>query len=180
MGSMMQTNTRKDKKGDRWLEEAWGTYSPQIYNLCRMNCANREDAKDVFQNIALRFCQSARNIEYGDSIYPWLFRVFKNCFYDYARLRQKVMPFSVVSDVVGDYMALPAERSVFYRRGNQKNDELQRVVASLSRRDRELIDLTFQKGLTTEELSTLYGASFSAIVKRRRSAIKRARAVLLG
>ena len=63
---------------------------------------------------------------------------------------------------------------------NPKNDELRRVVASLSRRDRELIDMTFHKGLTTEELSTLYKVSFSAIVKRRHSAIKRAKEVLLG
>ena len=77
-------------------------------------------------------------------------------------------------------MALPAEKSVFYREGNQKNDELDRAVGSLSRRDRELIDLTFHKGLTTEELSALYGVSFNTITKRRKSAIKRARNVLLG
>ena len=77
-------------------------------------------------------------------------------------------------------MALPAERSLFFRRENQKNDELNRVVESLSRRDRELIDLAFQKGLTSEELSVLYGVSVNTIVKRRHSAVKRAKAVLLG
>ncbi len=177
---MEQTIRNKDTKVDRWLEEMWRIYSPQIYNLCRMNCGSREDALDVLQNVALRFCQNAKKIKYGDSIYPWLFQVFRNCFYDYARHRQKQAPFSVVSDVMGDYMALPAEKSVFYREGNQKNDELDRAVGSLSRRDRELIDLTFHKGLTTEELSALYGVSFNTITKRRKSAIKRARNVLLG
>lgn len=176
---MEQTIRNKDTKVDRWLEEMWRIYSPQIYNLCRMNCGSREDALDVLQNVALRFCQNAKKIKYGDSIYPWLFQVFRNCFYDYARHRQKQAPFSVVSDVMGDYMALPAEKSVFYREGNQKNDELDRAVGSLSRRDRELIDLTFHKGLTTEELSALYGVSFNTITKRRKSAIKRARNVLL-
>ena len=177
---MEQTIRNKDTKVDRWLEEMWRIYSPQIYNLCRMNCGSREDALDVLQNVALRFCQNAKKIKYGDSIYPWLFQVFRNCFYAYARHRQKQAPFSVVSDVMGDYMALPAEKSVFYREGNQKNDELDRAVGSLSRRDRELIDLTFHKGLTTEELSALYGVSFNTITKRRKSAIKRARNVLLG
>lgn len=177
---MEQTIRNKDTKVDRWLEEMWRIYSPQIYNLCRMNCGSREDALDVLQNVALRFCQNAKKIKYGDSIYPWLFQVFRNCFYDYARHRQKQAPFSVVSDVMGDYMALPAEKSVFYKEGNQKNDELYRAVSSLSRRDRELIDLTFHKGLTTEELSALYGVSFNTITKRRKSAIKRARSVLLG
>ena len=176
---MEQTIRNKDTKVDRWLEEMWRIYSPQIYNLCRMNCGSREDALDVLQNVALRFCQNAKKIKYGDSIYPWLFQVFRNCFYDYARHRQKQAPFSVVSDVMGDYMALPAEKSVFYREGIQKNDELDRAVGSLSRRDRELIDLTFHKGLTTEELSALYGVSFNTITKRRKSAIKRARNVLL-
>lgn len=177
---MEQTIRNKDTKVDRWLEEMWRIYSPQIYNLCRMNCGSREDALDVLQNVALRFCQNAKKIKYGDSIYPWLFQVFRNCFYDYARYRQKQSPFSVVSDVIGDFMALPAEKSVFYKEGNQKNDELYRAVSSLSRRDRELIDLTFHKGLTTEELSALYGVSFNTITKRRKSAIKRARSVLLG
>jgi len=177
---MEQTSKNKDTKNGNWVEEAWKTYSPQIYNLCRMSCVSSEDAKDVYQNVALRFCQNANKIKYGDSIYPWLFQVFRNCFYDYARHRQKQAPFSVVSDVIGDYMVLPAEKSVFYREGNQKNDELDRAVGSLSRRDRELIDLTFHKGLTTEELSALYGVSFNTITKRRKSAIKRARSVLLG
>ena len=86
----------------------------------------------------------------------------------------------MVADVVGDYMALPAERSVFFRLGNQRNDELKRALDSLSRRDKELIDLTFHKGLTSEELSVLYGVSVNTIVKRRHSAIKRTRNVLLG
>ena len=107
---MEQTIRNKDTKVDRWLEEMWRIYSPQIYNLCRMNCGSREDALDVLQNVALRFCQNAKKIKYGDSIYPWLFQVFRNCFYDYARHRQKQAPFSVVSDVMGDYMALPIWR----------------------------------------------------------------------
>ena len=180
MGTMVQTNTQKDKKADQWLEETWDAYSPQIYNLCRMNCTNREDALDVLQNVALRFCQNAKDIKYGDSIYPWLFRVFRNCFYDYARFRHRLAPFSMVSDTVENYTALPAEKSVFFRAGNQRNDELNRAVGMLSRRDRELIDLVFQKGLTSEELSVLYGVSVNTIVKRRHSAIKRTKKALLG
>ena len=180
MGARVHANTQKDKKDDKWLEETWNTYSPQIYNLCRARCGNREDAKDVYQNVALRFCQSAPKIAYENSVLPWLLQVFRNCFYDHMRFRQKQSPFSMVADVVGDYMALPAERSVFFRLGNQRNDELKRALDSLSRRDKELIDLTFHKGLTSEELSVLYGVSVNTIVKRRHSAIKRTRNVLLG
>ena len=180
MGAKVHANTQKDKKDDKWLEETWNTYSPQIYNLCRTRCGNKEDAKDIYQNVALRFCQSAQKIVYDESVFPWLMQVFRNCFYDHVRFRQKQSPFSMVADVVGDYMALPAERSIFYRPGNQRNDELKRALDSLSRRDKELIDLTFQKGLTSEELSALYGVSVNTIVKRRHSAIKRTRNVLLG
>ena len=176
----MHANTQKDKKDDKWLEETWNTYSPQIYNLCKARCGNKEDAKDIYQNVALRFCQSAQKIVYDESVFPWLMQVFRNCFYDHVRFRQKQSPFSMVADVVGDYMALPAERSVFFRLGNQRNDELKRALDSLSRRDKELIDLTFHKGLTSEELSVLYGVSVNTIVKRRHSAIKRTRNVLLG
>ena len=180
MGAKVHANTQKDKKDDKWLEETWNTYSPQIYNLCRTRCENKEDAKDIYQNVALRFCQSAQKIVYDESVFPWLMQVFRNCFYDHVRFRQKQSPFSMVADVVGDYMALPAERSIFYRPGNQRNDELKRALDSLSRRDKELIDLTFHKGLTSEELSVLYGVSVNTIVKRRHSAIKRTRNVLLG
>lgn len=180
MGAKVHANTQKDKKDDKWLEETWNTYSTQIYNLCRTRCGNKEDAKDIYQNVALRFCQSAQKIVYDESVFPWLMQVFRNCFYDHVRFRQKQSPFSMVADVVGDYMALPAERSVFFRLGNQRNDELKRALDSLSRRDKELIDLTFHKGLTSEELSVLYGVSVNTIVKRRHSAIKRTRNVLLG
>ncbi|MBR6379838.1 MAG: sigma-70 family RNA polymerase sigma factor [Fibrobacter sp.] len=177
---MVSTNKSNEEKTDEWLEKTWDSYSPQIYNLCRVKCGNKEDAMDVFQNVALRFCQNAKKIAYDDSIFPWLTAVFKNCFYDYVRFRQKLYPFSRASDIMGDYMNLSADRSVFFREGNKENDELNRAVGSLSERDRTLINLTFKKGLSTEELSVLYGVSANTIVKRRHSAIKRAKAALLG
>ena len=176
---MIQINATEEKKSDEWLEKTWNSYSLQIYNLCRTKCGNKEDAMDVFQNVALRFCQYAREIKYESSICPWLHQVFRNCFYDYVRNRQRQYPFSRASDVLGDYLAIPADRSVFFKRGNQRNDELDRAIGVLSDSDRKMIDMTFQKGLTAEELSALYGVSTNTIVKRRHSAIKRVRAALL-
>lgn len=177
MGTMTN-ETIIDK--ERWVQETWKAYSPQIYNLCRSKCTNRDDAKDLFQNVALRFCQNAQKIMYQDSVYPWLIRVLRNCFYDAKRLRCKEPPFSCVSDVLGDYMALPQERSLFFQSGNVQNDELNRIVRSLSQADREVIDMAFHKGLTNEEMSAMYGVSLNAMSKRRHSAIKRARRVLIG
>ena len=77
-------------------------------------------------------------------------------------------------------MTIPQERSVFFKPGNVQNDELNRIVGSLSKDDKELIDLAFHKGLTSEEMSSMYGVSLNAICKRRHSAIKRARRVLIG
>ena len=82
MGTMVQAKKSRQKKKDLWLEETWDSYSTQIYNLCKAKCGNREDARDVFQNVALKFCQNAGNVKYRDSIYPWLYQVFRNCFYD--------------------------------------------------------------------------------------------------
>ena len=174
----MENQPKRDK--EEWVQETWNAYSPQIYNLCKAKCTNREDAKDLFQNVALRFCQNAHKIMYQDSVYPWLIRVLRNCFYDSARLRYKEPPFTHVSDILGDYMTIPQERSVFFKPGNIQNDELNRIVGSLSKDDKELIDLAFHKGLTSEEMSSMYGVSLNAICKRRHSAIKRARRVLIG
>ena len=176
----MQKKSVASGKSDEWLKETWNSYSSQIYNLCRAKCEDKEDAMDVFQNVALRFCQHAKDIEYNDSIYPWLYKVFKNCFYDHVRFRQRLSPFSWASDVMGDYLALPIEKSVFYRSSNQKNDELNCVMRSLSVEDRRLIDLTFKKGLTVEEVSSILGRSFNTVVKRRNSAIKRAKKAMFG
>ena len=177
---MREIKNTKNRYSEKWVEQAWESYSPQIYNLCKMKCANREDARDVFQNVALRFCQNAQEIVYDKSIFPWLFRVFRNCFYDYVRSRQRESPFSKVSDVMGNYAALPEESSVFFKAGNKKNDELDRAVESLSPNDRFLIDMTFEKGLSIKEISMLCGLPLNTAAKRRYSAIKKARKALLG
>jgi len=165
---------------EEWVQKTWDTYSHQIYNLCRAKCTNQEDAKDLFQNVALRFCQNANKIMYQGSVYPWLVCVLRNCFFDSTRRKNREAPFTCVFDTVGDYMSIPLERSVFYKPGNIQNDELHRVVSLLPSSDKELIENSFLKGFSTEELSSMYGVSFNAISKRRLSAIKRARKTLIG
>ena len=172
---------KKSKQAqEEWVQKTWNSYSPQIYNLCKSKCMDKEDAKDLFQNVALRFCQNADKIMYQESVFPWLVCVLRNCFCDAARHKNREPTFSHVSDIMGDYKTLPVERSVFYKPGNCRNDELKRTVNRLSNEDRELIEMAFLKGLTTKELSAMYGVSFNAISKRRLSAIKRARRLFMG
>jgi RNA polymerase sigma-70 factor (ECF subfamily) len=166
------------KTHEEWVQETWNSYSSQIYNLCKAKCMDGEDAKDLFQNVALRFCQNANKIMYHDSIYPWLLCVLRNCFFDSTRRKNRESPFTCVFDTIGDYMSIPLEKSVFYKPGNYPNDELDRIVNTLSGTDRELIDMQFHRGLSTRELSSMYGLSFNAVSKRRLSAIKRARRAL--
>ena len=171
---------KSENTQEEWVQRTWKSYSTQIYNLCRSKCQNQDDAKDLFQNVALRFCQNAGKIRYQESVFPWLVCVLRNCFYDSTRRKNREHPFTRVSDVIGDYTAISAERSAFYKPGNVTNDELNRAVGSLSAADRELIEMQFHRGISTHELSSMYGASFNAISKRRLSAIKRVRKALLG
>ena len=55
-----------------WVEKVWRKNASQIYKLCQTQSSDDDGAKDLFQEVALRLCRSAKSLDLNKPIYPWL------------------------------------------------------------------------------------------------------------
>ena len=109
-----------------WVGAVWEKYSYRIYKLCLQKCGTKEEADDLFQEVALRFCKKAGELKYGSHLLPWFNTVLLHC--HYSEYRKKVtnreVPLSCLCEPKASYdgdddddaFALPAKGSITKRR----------------------------------------------------------------
>ncbi|MCF0215179.1 MAG: sigma-70 family RNA polymerase sigma factor [Fibrobacteraceae bacterium] len=162
-----------------WVESVWKLHSDKIYKLCSMRCGGEDSADDLFQEVALKFCQNAGGVNSPDSILAWLAVVIRNCHYDYMRGKFHMNPVSCLSESERVfYEAAPNEKSVFFHKSREEENMENNVVRALAVLDpfeRLLVDLCFCGGASTHEVGRILGISKSAVTKKRRKAVEKMR-----
>ena len=165
----------RDSQTPDWLETTWNKYAPKIYKLCCKKCKNVEDAKELFQTVALKFCQNANKIEFHENMGPWLMCVLTNARYDQLRAKQRFMQPLSLTDATVEYSALPPEITAFFTPGAEIHLQVERVLKTLTELEQSLLNLSFMGGLSLAELSALFGLSATSISKRRGCALAKFR-----
>lgn len=86
--------TSNDLNTPNWKEKVWCENASQIYKLCSNKSRDNEVVKDLFQDVALRFCKSSPDLDTSKSVLPWFAKVVNNTFYECYRKYRKVTPIS--------------------------------------------------------------------------------------
>ena len=141
-----------------------------VFRVALGICGNRQEAVDVVQEVFLALLKNARRLDLDEnSLSTWLFRVARNQAIDRHRGNRKLMPLSdgpteVVAPGCPESVLLDAER----RR------VLQREVARLPQRPREVFVLRIGLGLSVSETAALIGIRSGAV----RVALSKAKSLL--
>jgi len=120
----------------------------------------REQAKDIVQEVFLKLCkQSWRDVE--GHLVIWLFRVTRNQALDALRKEKRMSLFEKTETLeavagVGEIVAGEARKSEAIR-------SLLELVEQLPSRDREVVTLKFQQGLSYKEISEVTGLTVSNV-----------------
>jgi RNA polymerase sigma factor (sigma-70 family) len=123
------------------------------------NFAGRRELEDLVQDTFLK--AYGRLDQYAPGNFgAWLFRIARNAAIDWGRRRQPEALSDPDQQVIGREMG-PSEMAMHHERDLRENLQLQRCLAELDARARELI-----KGL-------LGGETFQAVCTRLRIAVKR-------
>lgn len=91
------------ERPSQWVEKVWRKNASKIYKLCQYQSSDVDSAKDLFQEVALRFCKSASTLDLKRPVEPWFRAVVRNAFYDMNRRLLPVVPFSKLSDAYVAY-----------------------------------------------------------------------------
>ena len=181
----MSHNRSFGKSLPNWVGSVWEKYSKRIYKLCRSKCTTKAEADDLFQEVALKFCQNANVLNNGTYLYPWLETVLLHCHYsEYRRMDGvRVIPISTVQETSAIYDELNLK--LHSMREDEINEEaigneFEILLNELTPLERMIVELSVTGGFNVREISRLIGLSKSNIVSRRMEAFKKMHVKMLG
>ena len=159
----------------KWVGTAWKKYSYRIYKLCLQKCGTKDDADDLFQEVALRFCQKADVLNNSVYVLPWLRTVLLHCHYSCYRKRHqgKEIPVSCLCesragyDVHDEFKHMVHDDSIKF---DSIMNEFSFLLESLNPLEKMIVELSVVGGLNIRDLSRLIGLSRCNIVNQRTEA----------
>lgn len=164
------------EKPHNWVEKVWRKNAPQIYKLCCARSMDTDQAKDLFQEVALRFCRSAESLDREKPIFPWFMTVIRNTHREIHRknpLLQRQVPFmELFAHYSADKMTTEVQegrRVMFVRR------ELDSLMENLSVHEKLAVEYSCIGGICAEEACVYCGIDKGTFFKRKATAFKKMR-----
>ena len=151
------------------FERLYGDYHPAIYNLCARIVGDREEAKDLTQEVFIKAFSSPPAAGGSVKLRPWLYRVATNACFNHLRARNRIG---------GDGTTIDAARAPVdeYERA-QTVALVEQSLGELNERYRTALVLRDLHGLPAGEIAEVMAVSRPAadvLVHRARAAFKTA------
>ena len=159
------------REGDRSaLGELFDLFHARIYRFARSRCASVEDAEDV---VAETFVQAWRSIDRfrwaGAPFVAWLFAIARSQVAMHHR-RSASRP---QLDSAGDERVIELDSGVDEARGVEQRLLVDRYLAELPARQREIVTMRFYGGLDASEIGATLGMSAAAVRQQQLKALEK-------
>lgn len=157
------------------FEIVYERHHQSVFRTAYRLMKNRDDAKDITQEVFIRYIQSRKNIRNHEGTKSWLHRVTINCAIDLLKKRSKKLP--------------TTEESEHLKRGTPEENYLQkethylllRELDDLPDKQKRALILRFFEGLTISEIASFVGLTNGftrvtitrALIKQRRRLFKK-------
>ncbi|HEY8901093.1 MAG TPA: sigma-70 family RNA polymerase sigma factor [Chthoniobacterales bacterium] len=151
---------------ESFIERTLRRYERPLVSYARAITGDLDSARDAVQETFLRL--SRQNLEEIEPrVAPWLFFVCRNCALDHCR---KIARFSAepVDDDAPDHGPSPAESAS----AQEDAARLRHLIQRLPERQRELVSLKFDAGLSYREISEATRLSVSNVGVQLHNAIQ--------
>jgi RNA polymerase sigma-70 factor (ECF subfamily) len=161
--------------GDRAaFDEVYAAFNDRLFTfLLRLSCRS-DVAEDLLEETWLRLVTYAARLRPDTTIGPWLFTVARNLHISYLRSRK--LEDTASADLVGLWPYGVHRSSPFeHAAANQLERRLERALASLPSRSREVLLLVATAGLSSAEAASVCGITPEAFRQR----LSRARTQLM-
>jgi len=146
---------------------------PRLLSLATRLLGDRDEARDVSQDVFLRVWKEAAHWRPGEAKFDtWLHRVALNLCYDRLRGRKHLAPGA--SDAAAEDQADPAPLPEAVMLDNARRTRVQAAIATLPPRQREAMVLQYYQELSNIEAAELMGVTVDAL----ESLLSRARRTL--
>jgi len=162
------------KHKEAMLTSCFNQYFDKIAHYIYVRLGDRAEAEDLASEVFLKACKSLDKFEMrGVPMQAWLFKIAHNLLVDHQRKHSKIRTVQVDDLQIAGKHDPEAAALV--------NVEYERVLKSmdkLTQDQRQVIELRFFGGLTSEEVSGVMDKSNGAVRQMQSHAIKRLRQLL--
>ncbi len=147
-------------------------YQAFVYATAYRFLQSREDALDVAQEVFLRAIQHIHKFRGESSIKTWLYVITRNAAASWVKKYRREVPFP--EDFQPDQMlrspdALPDQQV----EGREMQEILDRIIAQLPEKQREVFVLRHIEGMSYEEISKITGTSVGGLKANYFHALKK-------
>lgn len=166
-----------DRPND-WVGDLWVKHADKIYKQCVFRTHSEEAAKDLFQDVALKFCRKVHELNVRESLEGWFSVVVRSTFFDDTRKHQKETPVSMLRDVAAEYRTLPETASVHYtndRREHCIQEAVEELLQTLTPAEKMVVEGTFIAGMSLSEMARDFGMSRCLLWRKRDDALRKMR-----
>ena len=149
---------------------AWEAFVRQLqgrlFALAYSYAGDREDARDLAQEIFVRLYEARGQWPSGDEFLPWLFRVARNRSVDYLRRRSVRRPAVAVDEAAVAELPDPAPGAEAQAIESDRRGLLHAALRGLSAINREIVILRDVHGLSVQQVASILGVPLGTVKSR--------------
>ena len=175
----VETILQRCRLGDDLAWEALvRRYQGRVFGVSMHYMRDREEARDVSQEIFLKIYRNLGSLKEGQAFLPWMLRLARNCCIDrLRRLKVRTPEIEVELEDALQVVAAGGGPDEDWRQGDRRS-LLHRALAGLSEKNREMILLKEIQELKMEEIADLLSVPLGTVKSRsNRARIELARAI---
>lgn len=150
-------------------ETLYARYKNRILTFVYRYAGDRDWAEDLTQEVFLKLYRSPRSFDPRNRFVTWLFAVARNLTIDFLRRRKPVVPL-VVEGEDGEFMvpheSAEGDSPMDMLLLKEMEENLQRVLLTLSDKLREVFILCAIQGLSYEEVARIVGCPPKTVSSR--------------
>ena len=156
--------------GERGFSMLIGLYKEQLYHVIRKIVLVHDDADDVFQNTMIKIFRNINRFEQKSSLFTWMYKIASNEAFSFLRSKKRVTGSDKGMDDTMTEKLLIADD---YFEGDALQLELQKAVAGLPDKQREVFNLKYYDEMKYSEMSKLLHTSEGALKASYFHAVKK-------
>jgi RNA polymerase sigma-70 factor (ECF subfamily) len=141
-------------------------YQGRLFALAYSYAGNREDARDLAQDMFIRLYEARGDWPTGDEFYPWLYRVARNRSVDFLRRRKVRTPAHPAGEDALENLADPAPDAEAAAVTSSHRRLLHLALQGLSAINREIVVLRDVHGLPVEQVSRMLRVPIGTVKSR--------------
>ena len=135
------------------VAELYREYLPRILNYIRLRVDGESLAEDLTAAVFERALTRQHTLRKWEAFGAWLFRIAHNVVAGYYRQRRPTLPLEWVANRAAEGVPSPEEAAV----RDEEVRHLRAAIATLPKREQEIVRLKFAAGLGNQEIAQVMG-----------------------